>query len=34
MHRLIQLYAWGLCIYGPLYYLFLHKVTLTMPGSR
>jgi hypothetical protein len=33
MHRLIQIYAWGLCIYGPLYYLFLHTVTITMPGS-
>jgi hypothetical protein len=33
MRRLIQLYAWGLCIYGPLYFLVLHKVTLTMPGS-
>jgi hypothetical protein len=33
MRRLIQLYAWGLCIYGPLYFLILNKVTLTMPGS-
>ncbi len=33
MRRLIQLYAWGLCIYGPLYFLVLNKVTLTMPGS-
>ena len=33
MRKLIQLYAWGLCIYGPLYFLFLHKITLTMPGS-
>jgi hypothetical protein len=33
MHRLIQIYAWGLCIYGPLYYLFLHKINIMMPGS-
>lgn len=33
MRRLIQIYAWGLCIYGPLYFLVLNKVTLTMPGS-
>ncbi len=33
MRRLIQIYAWGLCIYGPLYFLFLHKITVTMPGS-
>ena len=33
MRKLIQLYAWGLCIYGPLYFLFLDKIKLTMPGS-
>ena len=33
MQRLLQFYAWGLCIYGPLYYLVLHNVTATMPGS-
>lgn len=33
MPTFIKIYAWGLCIYGPLYFLFLHKITLTMPGS-
>jgi hypothetical protein len=33
MHKILQVFAWGLCIYGPFYYFFLHNITITMPGS-
>jgi hypothetical protein len=33
MLKVLQFFAWGLCIYGPFYYFFLHNVTITMPGS-
>jgi hypothetical protein len=33
MLRIVQVFAWGLCIYGPFYYFFLHNVTTMMPGS-